>query len=178
MSLTARRPRKTQNAGLRPLRSPRALTDRRGIAVGSLRTPFHGAMRSLCMHKVRAVARSCHGDLNERRGNAVVSQQQRSNSVVKSSRAPRERRVHTTGTHMITTSSDCTDTSWSHGYVTVSLPTMSSRRVYGVCIAPTPNIISIQLRPHGDHTELPRRSLQSHGAHTESFAVCRALDGH
>ena len=53
------------------------------------------------MHKVRAVARRSHGDLNERRVNAVGSQRQRSNSAVRSPRAPRGHRAHAVGTHMI-----------------------------------------------------------------------------
>ena len=53
------------------------------------------------MHKVRAVARRSHGDLNERRANAVGSQRQRSNSAVRSPRAPQGRRAHAVGTHMI-----------------------------------------------------------------------------
>ena len=57
--------------------------------------------RTLCMHKVCAVARRCHGDLNERRENAVGSQRQRSNSAVRSPRAPWGRRAHAVGTHMI-----------------------------------------------------------------------------
>ena len=57
--------------------------------------------RTLCMHKVRAVARRSHGDLNERRVNAVGSQRRRSNSAVRSPRAPRGRRAHAVGTHMI-----------------------------------------------------------------------------
>ena len=50
LTATARRARKTQNAELRAVRSPRAPRDRRGIAVaspldavGSPRTPCHGA---------------------------------------------------------------------------------------------------------------------------------------
>ena len=35
----------------------------------------------------------------------------------------------------------------------------------------------IPLRPHGDHTELPRQSPRSHGAATESFGICRAFAG-
>ena len=61
----------------------------------------HATARTLCMHKVRAVARRSHGDLNERRANAVGSQRQRSNSAVRSPRAPRGRRAHAAGTHMI-----------------------------------------------------------------------------
>ena len=53
------------------------------------------------MHKVRAVARRSHGDLNERRVDAVGSQRRRSNSAVRSPRAPRGRRAHAAGTHMI-----------------------------------------------------------------------------
>ena len=53
------------------------------------------------MHKMRAVARRSHGDLNERRVNAVGSQRQRSNSAVRSPGAPRGRRAHAVGTHMI-----------------------------------------------------------------------------
>ena len=96
------------------LRTPRCaqwdLLERRGIAVASpwhLRwTPWgllgrHATARTLCMHKVRAVARRSHGDLNERRVNAVGSQRQRSNSAVRSPRAPRRRRAHAVGTHMI-----------------------------------------------------------------------------
>ena len=45
------------------------------------------------MHKVRAVARCSHGDLNERRVNAVGSQRQRSNSAMRSPRAPRGRNI-------------------------------------------------------------------------------------
>ena len=53
------------------------------------------------MHKVRAVDRRSHGDLNERRVNAVDSQRQRSNSAVRSPRAPWGPRAHAVGTHMI-----------------------------------------------------------------------------
>ena len=53
------------------------------------------------MHKVRAVARRSHGDLNERRSNAVGSHRQISNSAVRSHRAPRGRRAHAVGTHRI-----------------------------------------------------------------------------
>ena len=96
------------------LRTPRCaqwdLLERRGIAVASPWhlhwTPWgplgrHATARTLCMHKVRAVARRSHGDLNERRVNAVGSQRQRSNSAVRSPRAPRGRRAHAVGTHMI-----------------------------------------------------------------------------
>ena len=87
------------------LRTPRCaqwdLLERRGIAVaspldavGSPRTPCHGMPRM-------QVARRYHGDLNERRVNAVGSQRQRSNSAVRSPRAPRGRRAHAVGTHMI-----------------------------------------------------------------------------
>ena len=61
----------------------------------------HATARTLCMHKVRAVARRSHGDLNDRRGNAVGSQRQRSNSAVRSPRAPRGRRAHAAGTPVI-----------------------------------------------------------------------------
>ena len=61
----------------------------------------HATARTLCMHKVCAVARRSHGDLNERRVNAVGSQRQRSNSAVRSPRAPRGGRAHAVGTHMI-----------------------------------------------------------------------------
>ena len=47
------------------------------------------------------MARRSHGDLNERRVNAVGSQRQRSYSAVRSPRAPRGRRAHAVGTHMI-----------------------------------------------------------------------------
>ena len=86
------------------------LLERRGIAVASSWhlhwTPWgllarHATARTLCMHKVRAVARRSHGDLKERRVNAVCSQRQCSNSAVRSPRAPRGRRTHTVGTHMI-----------------------------------------------------------------------------
>ena len=96
------------------LRTPRYaqwdLLERRGIAVASPWhlhwTPWgllgrHATARTLCMHKVRAVARRSHGDLNERRVNAVGSQRQRSNSAVRSPRAPWGRRAHAVGTHMI-----------------------------------------------------------------------------
>ena len=96
------------------LRTPRCaqwdLVERRGIAVASPWHPYwtpwgllgcHATARTLCMHKVRAIAPRSHGDLNERRVNAVGSQRQRSNSAVRSPRAPRERRVHAVGTHMI-----------------------------------------------------------------------------
>ena len=61
----------------------------------------HARARTLCMHKVHAVAQRSHGDLNERRVNAEGSQRQRSNSAVRSPRAPQGRRVRTVGTHMI-----------------------------------------------------------------------------
>ena len=61
----------------------------------------HATARTLCMHKVRVVARRSNGDLNERRVNAVGSQRQRSNSAVRSPKAPRGRRAHAVGTHMI-----------------------------------------------------------------------------
>ena len=86
------------------------LIERREIAVASPWhlhwTPWgllgrHATARTLCMHKVRAVARRSHGDLNERRVNAVGSQRQRSNSALRSPRAPRGRRAHAVGTHMI-----------------------------------------------------------------------------
>ena len=96
------------------LRTPRCaqwdLLERRRIAVASPWhlhwTPWgllgrHATARTLCMHKVRAVARRTHGDLNERRVNAVGSHRQRSNSAVRSPRAPRGRRAHAVGTHMI-----------------------------------------------------------------------------
>ena len=86
------------------LRTPRCaqwdLLERRGIAgtsPGHLHwTPWgllgrHATARTLCMHKVRAVARRSHGDLNERRVNAVGSQRQRSNSALRSPRALRGR---------------------------------------------------------------------------------------
>ena len=59
------------------------LLERRRIAVASLWhlhwTPWglpgrHATSRILCMHKVRAVARCSHCDLNERCGNAVAAQ--------------------------------------------------------------------------------------------------------
>ena len=53
------------------------------------------------MHKVHAVARRSHGDLNERRVNAAGSQWQRSNSAVRSPTAPRRRRAQAVETHMI-----------------------------------------------------------------------------
>ena len=56
----------------------------------------HASARTLCMHKVRAVAIP-----NDRRGNAVGSQRQRSNSAVRSPRAPRGRRAHAAGTPVI-----------------------------------------------------------------------------
>ena len=95
-------------------RTPRCaqwdLLKRRWIAVASPWhlhwTPWgllgrHATARTLCMHKVHAVARRSHGDLNERRANAVGSQRQRSNSAVRSPRAPQGRRAHAVGTHMI-----------------------------------------------------------------------------
>ena len=96
------------------LRTPRCaqwdLLERRRIAMASPWhlhwTPWgllgrHATARTLCMHKVRAVARRSHGDLNERRVNAVGSQRQRSNSAVRYPRAPRGRGAHAAGTHMI-----------------------------------------------------------------------------
>ena len=92
------------------LRTPRCaqwdLLERRGIAVAS---PWHlhwtpwGLLgcHATARTKVRAVARRSHGDLNERRVNAVGSQWQRSNRAVRSPRAPRGHRVHAVGTHMI-----------------------------------------------------------------------------
>ena len=96
LTATARRARKTQNAEVRAVRSHRAPRDRRGIAVaspldavGSPRTPCHGA------HFVHAQS--------ARRGLAFPrrSEWQRSNSAVRSPRAPRGRRAHAVGTHMI-----------------------------------------------------------------------------
>ena len=97
-------------------RTPRCvqwdLLERRGIAVTSPWhlhwTPWgllgcHATARTLCMHKMRVVARRSHGDVNERRLNAVGSQRQRSNSAVRSPRAPWGRRAHAVGTHMIAT---------------------------------------------------------------------------
>ena len=56
---------------------------------------------TLNMHKVRAVAQHSQGNLNERCVNTVGSQRQRSNSAMRSPRAPRGRRAHAVGTHMI-----------------------------------------------------------------------------
>ena len=105
LTATARHPRKIHNAKVRALRCSR-LKPRR-IAVASPwhlhRTPWgilarHATARILCMHKLRAVARCSHCDLNERRGNAVRTQRQRRKSAVKSPWAPRGRRVHAAGT--------------------------------------------------------------------------------
>ena len=63
-----------------------------------------GCLATACtlnMHKVRAVAQHSQGNLNERCVNAVGSQRQRSNSAVRSPRAPRGCRAHAVGTHMI-----------------------------------------------------------------------------
>ena len=106
LTATARRARKTQNAEVRAVRSPRVPRDRRGIAVaspldavGSPRTPCYGAHFVHAQSARRGSA--THSDLNERRENAVGSQRQRSNSAVRSPRAPRGRRAHAVGTHMI-----------------------------------------------------------------------------
>ena len=83
------------------------LLERRRIAVASPShlhwTPWglllrRATARILCMHKVRVVARRSHCDLNERRGNAVGTQRQRSNSALRFPWAPRGRRVHAAGT--------------------------------------------------------------------------------
>ena len=63
----------------------------------------HATARTLCMHKMRAMVRRSHGDLNERRVNSVGSQRQRSNIAVRSPRAPQGRHAHAVGTHMIAT---------------------------------------------------------------------------
>ena len=93
---------------MRTVRSLRAPRDRRGIAVaspldavGSPRTPCHSILTYLPVHKVRAVARRSHGDLNERRVDAVGSQRRRSNSAVRSPKAPRGRRAHAAGTQFL-----------------------------------------------------------------------------
>ena len=96
------------------LRTPRCvqwdLLERWGITVASPWhlhwTPWgllgrHATARTLCMHKVCAVARRSQGDLNERRENAVGSQRQCSNSTVRSPRAPWGRRAHAVGMHII-----------------------------------------------------------------------------
>ena len=165
------------------LRTPRCaqldLLERRVIAVTSPWhlhwTPWgllgrHATARILCMHKVRAVARRCHDDLNERRGNAVGS-----------SRTPRGRRVHAVGTHMIATRTPLLAVAFArrphgvYGDVTATLPrphgasTAFAQRLHRISFIP--------LRPHGDHTELSRRSPRSHGASTKSFGVCRAFAG-
>ena len=135
----------------------------------------------------------CHGvhfgralcsqnDLNERRGNAVGSQQQRSNSE--------RSEVFCSATRTICACSrdahDCRkNAAVGAGVFTQTLRSVwicycvsiaSSRRVYGVCTVPTPNII-YSISPQGDHTELPQRSLRSHGAPTGSFCVYRAFIG-
>ena len=95
---------------LRMLRCTHWDLERRGIAVASSWhlhwTPWsllgrHATARTLCMHKVCTVARSSHGDLNECHVNAVGSQRHRSNSAVRSPRAPQGCRAHAVGTHVI-----------------------------------------------------------------------------
>ena len=128
----------------------------------------HASVRTLCMHKVRAVIRRSHGNLNERRENTVSSQQQRRNSAVRSPKAPRGRRVHVVGTHMIATRTPLQAVTFAH----------RAHKVHGDHNATLPRlqrISFIPLRPHGDHTESPRRSLRSHSPPTELFGVCRAL---
>ena len=118
---------------MRAVGSPRVPTDRRGIAVASaLDSPM----------PCHAVARRSHGDLNERRGNAVGSPQQRNNSAV----SLLKRREDAVCTQQGRRKNDvvgggaCAESSRSlwrrHGVFTAS-----SQRVYGVCIASTSNII-------------------------------------
>ena len=150
-------------------------------AVGSPRTPCHGAHFVYAILCVRAVARRSHGDLNERRENAVGSQRQRSNSAMRSPRAPRGRRVYAARTHMIAARTPL----WAealarrpHGVyrdVTATLPRPHDvSTAFVLCLR---RVSFIPLRPHGDHTELPRLSLCFYGAPTEPFGVCRGFAG-
>ena len=43
------------------------------------------------------------------------------------------------------------------------------------CALQLHRISFVPLRPHGDNTELPRRSPRSHGATTDAFGVCSAF---
>ena len=139
----------------------------------------HATAHTSCMHKVRAVARRSHGDLNKRRENAVGWQRRYSNSAVRSPRAPRGRRAPAAGTHMIAARTPLWAVAFAqrpdgvYGDVTASLP-----RPHGASTAfalRLNRIAFIPLCPHVDHTELPRRSPRSHATTTESFGVCRAF---
>ena len=83
LTATARRARKTQNAELRAVRSPRAPRDRRGIAVaspldavGSPRTPCHGAhfAHAQSARRGSAFPRRSEWAPCERRGFAAATQ--------------------------------------------------------------------------------------------------------
>ena len=83
LTATARRARKTQNAELRAVRSPRAPRDRRGIAVaspldavGSPRTPCHGAhfVHAQSARRGSAFPRRSEWAPCERRGFAAATQ--------------------------------------------------------------------------------------------------------
>ena len=83
LTATARRARKTQNAELRAVKSPRAPRDRRGIAVaspldavGSPRTPCHGAhfVHAQSARRGSAFPRRSEWAPCERRGFAAATQ--------------------------------------------------------------------------------------------------------
>ena len=104
------------------------------------------------------MARRSHGVLNERHDNAVGSQQQRSDSVVRSPRAPRGHRVHAAGTHMIATRTPL----YAMGFV------RRPHGVYGDVTATLPC-------PHGASTAFALRLPEYHWFHcalTETTKSC------
>ena len=99
----------------------------------------HATARTLCMHKVCAVARRCAaGTPWVRSSNAVIAQRgllERHEDAVRTQRDAYDRGKNATAGGGV-----CTETPrsiWRRHYVS----TASSRRVYGVCTAPKPNNI-------------------------------------
>ena len=184
LTATARHPRKIHNAKVRALKCSRL--ERRRIAVASPWhlhwTPWgilarHATARILCMHKLRAVARCSHCNLNERRGNAVRTQRQRRKSAVKSPWAPRGRRVHAAGTPQ-------ERRSWRwrlRGDLTESME-MSPRphgastafalRLHRIAFIPL-RLTEITQSCHGNHCA----PWRSHGVLRRLQGVCRAFAG-
>ena len=133
-----------------------------------MRSSAAGPQRPVpCGQSLACVMGSC---LNERRGNAVGSQRQRSHSAT---RTPCAR------------SGDAHDLRKDAAVAFARRP----HGVYGDVTAPLPRphdaltafalrlhrISFIPLRPHGDHTELPRRSPESLAFAWRLRGVCTAL---
>ena len=89
---------------------------------------------------------------------AVGSQQQRSNSAVRSPRAPRGRRVHAAGTHVITTR---TEVAFLHGDLTEAIET--SLRLYRVLTACLWRLHCACTEYHLFHCALTETTQSCHG---------------